>query len=111
MGRSADPSQERLPSRDRKPLNADLSGLTIGSLTLSPAFDKDVTEYTAETTNATNKVTATPADETATVEITVGETEIDNGSSATWETGENVVTVKVTDGSVSKTYTVTVTKS
>lgn len=56
-------------------------------------------------------MTATPADETATVEITVDETEIENGSSATWATGENVVTVVVTDGTVSKTYTVTVTKS
>lgn len=111
MGRSADPPQERLPSRNRKPLNADLSGLTIGSLTLNPSFDKDVTEYTASTTNATNKVTATAADETATVEITVGETEIENGSAATWETGDNTVTIKVTDGAVSKTYTVTVTKS
>lgn len=114
MGRSADSSEERLPSGDRKPLNADLSGLTIGSLTLSPAFDKDVTEYTAETSNASNKVTATAADETATVDILVGETEIENGASATWETGENVVTINVTDGTgptITKTYTVTVTKS
>ncbi len=73
-----------------------------------------MTEYTATTENATNKVTATPADETATVEILVGETEIENGASATWETGENVVTITVTDGTdptLSKTYTVTVTKS
>ena len=56
-------------------------------------------------------MTATPADETATVEITVGETEIENGSSVTWESGENVVTVVVTDGTETKTYTVTVTKS
>ena len=56
-------------------------------------------------------MTATPADDTATVEITVGETEIENGASATWESGENVVTVVVTDGTVSKTYTVTVTAS
>ena len=70
-----------------------------------------MTEYTATTTNATNKVTATPADETAEVEILVGETEIENGASATWEAGENIVTVTVTDGTVSKVYTVTVTKS
>lgn len=70
-----------------------------------------MTAYTATTENATNKVTATAADETATIAITVGETEIENGSSATWEVGENTVTVKVTDGTVEKTYTVTVTKS
>ena len=69
-----------------------------------------MTEYTATTSNDTNKVTATPADETATVEILVGETEIENASSATWELGENTVTITVTDGTVSKVYTVTVTK-
>lgn len=70
-----------------------------------------MTEYTATTTNSTNKVTATAADETAEVEILVGETEIENGASATWAAGENTVAVTVTDGTVSKTYTVTVTKS
>ena len=68
-----------------------------------------MTEYAATTTNATNKVTATPADETATVTILVGDTEIENGSSATWAPGENTVTITVTDGTVSKVYTVTVT--
>jgi len=70
-----------------------------------------VTAYTASTTNATNKITATPASDTASVEITVGETEIENGSAATWAAGENVVTIKVTDGDAATTYTVTVTKS
>ena len=92
-------------------MSADLSGLTIGSLTLTPSFDPDVTAYTATTTNANNKVTATAADETAEIEIKLGDTEIENGGSAAWEAGENTLTVTVTDGSVSKTYTVTVTKS
>ena len=59
-------------------------------------------------------MTATAADETAEIEITVGETEIENASSPTWAAGENVVTIKVTDGTgptLTKTYTVTVTKS
>lgn len=43
--------------------------------------------------------------------IEVNGTEIENEDSATWETGENAVTVKVTNGSTEKTYTVTVTKS
>ena len=113
MGRPADPHEVRLPSGDRKPLNADLSGLTIGSLTLTPSFDKDVTEYTATTTNASNKVTATPADETATVSILNGETPVTNGSNASWAEGENVLTITVTDGvdnPITKTYTVTVTR-
>lgn len=90
---------------------ADLSSLTIGALTLTPEFDADVTEYTVETSNATNKVTAVAADENATIQILNGETEIENGSSASWETGENTLTINVTNGSAEKTYTVTVTKS
>lgn len=91
-------------------MSARLSGLTIGALTLTPTFDSDVTEYEVTTSAATNKITATPEDENATVEILVGETEIDSGDSATWETGENTVTVTVTNGDQSKVYTVTVTK-
>ena len=94
-------------------MNASLSGLTIGSLTLTPEFDPDVTEYTATTTNASNKVTATAADPTATIEILNGETEVENGQSASWSVGENTLTVKVSDGrgpTVEKTYTVTVTR-
>lgn len=70
-----------------------------------------MTEYAATTSNATNKVTATPTDENAEVVIKLGETEIDNESSATWETGENTLTVTVTNGDEEEVYTVTVTKT
>lgn len=70
-----------------------------------------MTEYTAATTNASNKVTATPADASATVKIMLGGTEVANGSNATWEDGENELTITVTAGGITKTYTVTVTKS
>ena len=63
------------------------------------------------TSAATNKITATPEDENATVEILVGETEIESGDSATWSAGENTVTITVTNGNVEKVYTVTVTKT
>ena len=92
-------------------MSARLSGLTIGALTLTPTFDPDETEYEVTTTAATNKITATPEDENATVEILVGETEIDSGDSATWSTGENTVTITVTNGTETEVYTVTVTKS
>lgn len=78
-------------------------------MTLTPTFASDTLEYTATTTNATNKVTATPTDDTAEVEILLGETEIENGSSATWSEGENVLTITVTGTSDSTVYTVTVT--
>lgn len=68
-------------------------------------------EYTATTTNATNKVTATPTDDTAEVTIMLGETEIDNGSSATWEEGENELVITVTGTTDETVYTVTVTAS
>ena len=91
--------------------NAKLSALTLGSLTLSPAFDADTTGYAAATANATNTVTATAADSGATIAITNGATTVANGSAATWAEGENTLTIVVTNGSATKTYTVTVTKS
>ena len=98
--------------------NAELSGLKMGSLTLSPEFAGATTSYTASTTNATNVITAIPADAGAEVEILVDPPvadayEIDNGTAVTWESGETTVTINVTaaDGSTTKAYTVTVTKS
>ena len=91
--------------------DATLSALSLGSLTLSPTFSANVTEYTTETSNSTNTITATAADSSAVVEIKNGETVVASGSAATWNEGANTVTVKVTNGSAVKTYTVTVTKS
>ena len=67
--------------------------------------------YTVATTNATNKVTATPTDESAEVEILLNGDELQNGTSATWEVGENELVITVTDGSDETVYTVAVTKS
>ena len=91
--------------------SADLASLTLGSLVLTPEFDADTVTYTTTTTNATNTVTATAVDADATIAITVGATSVTNGQAATWEIGENILTVTVTSGSETKTYTVTVTKS
>lgn len=66
-------------------------------------------EYTATTSNATNKITATPTDADADVEILVGSTEIQNGGTATWAEGENVVTITVSEYGGETVYTVTVT--
>ena len=97
-----------VPSTD-----ATLASLKIGSLTLDPEFDPSEDEYEAETTNATNTITAIAADAGATIVIDVDDTVIQNGSAYTWDTGDNVVTVTVTaeDGETTETYTVTVTKS
>lgn len=88
--------------------------MTLGTLTLSPAFDPDETEYTAETTNATNKLSVT-AEEGAEITVTLGETEqepgLDDKYTLTWETGVNTVTVNVSDGTDDTDYSITVTKS
>ena len=99
--------------------DAELSDLKIGALTLTPVFAGETTTYAASTTNATNTVTATPSDAGATIEITNKDTDGDttnvvaNGSAATWFDGSNTLTVKVTaaDGTTTKSYVVTVTKS
>jgi len=89
-----------------------LSALTIGSLTLSPAFSSAVGTYTASTTNATNVITATAASAKATVSIKVNTVATANGTAPTWNTGANTVEITVTNGTTpAKVYTVIVTKS
>ena len=90
---------------------AKLSALTIGALALSPSFSSDATEYAVATTNASDAVTAAAVDSAATITIMNGEAEVTNGSAATWEEGTNTLTITVESGTVTKVYTVTVTKS
>lgn len=92
--------------------DANLSDLKIGSLSLSPAFSADTTNYTANTSNATNTINAIPATAGAAIKVTVNDKEIDNGTAATWQSGENTVKIDVTaeDGATAKSYTVTVTQ-
>ena len=98
----------------------DLADLRIGGLTLNPAFSATkLNGYTASTTNASNTVTAIPADANATIEITnkgpsdEQATPVVNGRAVTWKTGANTLTVKVTaeNGTATQSYVVTVTKS
>lgn len=70
-----------------------------------------MTEYTATTTNSTNTVTATANDENTVITIMNGDTEVENGTPATWADGVNTLTVTAENGSIRKVYTVTVTKS
>lgn len=93
--------------------DATLSALTVGALTLTPAFASGTLTYTAATTNASDVVTAVPGNAAARMKLTVGGKEIENGTAATWAAGSNVLQVVVTaaDGTTTKTYKVTVTKS
>lgn len=88
-----------------------LASLSIGSLTLDPTFDKDVTEYEAATSNASNTITATATDEHAGVVIAVNGNSIASGASATWEDGLNHVVVTVSNNGSSRSYFVDVVKS
>jgi YD repeat-containing protein len=88
-----------------------LSELVIEGLTLTPEFESRIYEYTATTTDDSNVITAEPINEDAEIAITVNDTEHENDTAYTWNTGDNVVEITVTNGSQVKTYTVTVTKS
>lgn len=101
-------TEKPAPSSD-----AALADLRMGNLSLSPIFDGKVASYTASTTNATNTITAIPDNAAASVKVTVNDVEIDNGTAASWNNGENTVKAIVTaeDGKTTKTYAVTVTKT
>lgn len=91
-------------------MTASLASLGLGALTLTPAFDPAVTEYTASTTNNSNTITASGAAGSRAT-ITVNGEDHTSGTSATWETGINTVIIKAQNSTGTKTYTVTVTKS
>lgn len=91
--------------------DARLASLTIGALTLSPAFNKSVFVYTAATANATNTITAVSMNGEAEIDIDLNDgTAVANGAAATWSEGENTVEITVTIGEATETYTIVVTK-
>ena len=98
--------------------NADLASLRLGRLTLNPAFAAATTSYTASTTDATNTVSAVPADAGATIAITnTHDTDevdnYDNGDAIAWAAGSNTLAVIFffNDTATTEIYTITVTKS
>ena len=92
-------------------MSAALSSLEIGSLSLTPSFDPGVTEYTATTSNATDRITATANKAQSQLSIHVNDFPINSGSIATWQIGSNTVEVTVTSGIECAEYTVMVTRS
>lgn len=99
-----------IPSGSVEP-DTSLSALSVGSLSLSPTFDKSKFAYTANASVASVAVngTATAADSVVTVEA--GGKVYDNGSSVKLNMGENVIKVNVANKTYVDTYTVTVTRS
>jgi len=84
-----------------------LSKLSIAGATLSPAFDKSVLTYTTDSLDATTAAVSVSATATAVGKATITY----NGAvsnSITLVAGANPVLVKVKNGTVSLTYTVTI---
>ena len=89
---------------------AALTALSAG-FDLSPAFDRDVTSYSATATSASSVVFAIPKDGDSEVTIKNGNTAVANGSSVTWANNSvSNLTVTVKSGGAEKTYTVAVTR-
>lgn len=91
--------------------SARLTSLDIGGLTLVPVFDPDVDNYTSETENDSDTITAIAEDENAQISINLNEgTSIENGGSAKWNDGSNTLTIHVTNGKSTMMYLVNITK-
>ncbi len=69
-----------------------------------------MTSYTATTANASNKITATALKPEAVISIKVNGLAHENGATATWLPGTNIVGIHVKRGTTQKTYRVMVTK-
>ena len=91
--------------------DADLIDLTVGSYSLS--FDPDTLTYNVTATNASDAVTATPAQASAAVEISYGGKNVVNGSAVKWtaDSTAHPMTITVKNGNAVKVYTVNVTKA
>lgn len=99
-----------IPSGSVEP-DTSLSALTVGSLTLSPSFNKSVFEYTAPASVASVVVSGTATASESVVTVEAGGKVYDNGSSIKLAMGENVIKVNVSNKTYVDTYTVTVTRS
>ena len=91
--------------------DAQLTGLTIAGVTLSPSFSSTVYSYSGGTaTSNSAKVEATPSQAGAQVAIAVNGKNLRNGGTATLNAGaSNTITATVTQGNAVRVYTVTVT--
>ena len=91
--------------------NAALSGLTLSSGTLTPAFDPATLSYTVNVDNSVSSLSVTPtaSDSNAAVSVNGGSP----ANPINLNVGENTITILVTaqDGSTTRTYTIAVTRA
>ena len=94
--------------------DATLSGLALIGITLSPTFDSATTDYTGDVGNAVTETTVTPTTNNDGADYAIklgGVTDADGVIPLS--VGSNVIIVEVTaeDASITKTYTVKVTRA
>ena len=95
-------------------LEPNLDTLTLGSAVLTPTFDEDVTEYTANITDASTSLSVAAENTGDTVEIFLNGTSKGSGTttltkSLTWTASTDLVEIKVTHIASVKTYKISVT--
>ncbi len=95
--------------------NADLSGLTLSGIALTPAFISGTTAYTANVGNSVSSTTVTPTVFESHARVAVNGTAVTSGRASdvmNLNVGANLITIVVTaqDGTL-KTYTVLITRA
>lgn len=93
--------------------DAQLTALTIGTETLSPAFAPTTYSYTITATGTSAKLEATASQAGAKVEIAYDGANVRNGGTVTWKADGTAhpLTVTVKQGNAVRVYTVNVTKA
>ena len=90
-----------------------LSNLTLSEGALSPTFGSETTSYTATVDTATESVTIAATRSASTASVSIDPADADTGTAGhqvSLDPGATTVTVTVTKGGVSRTYTVAVTR-
>ena len=93
-------------------LDARLASLTVnaGAAAIDPAFNGDTHYYEAEVAAASGAIAAVAADAVnATVAMTLNGSTVSNPASITFDEGQNVVVITVTNGTEVETYVLVVT--
>ena len=93
--------------------DAQLTALSVGTESLSPAFSATTYSYTiAAAANASDKIEATAAQAGAKIAIAYNGANVRNGGTVTWKADSKPypLTVTVTQGNKTRVYTVNVTK-
>ena len=100
--------------RTEKFRSANLSGLTLSSGTLDPAFNKDISDYTAIVDNTVSSITVTAIAEDPASTIMINDKKIPSGAASGYinlDEGGNLISVTVTDtNGTTNTYTINVTR-